>query len=105
MSETQGQYVIVRSANAGVFAGTLANGGRIGDGTDHATVTLTGARRLWYWDGAASLSQLAVDGTFKPAKCRFPAEVPDAEILGVCELLAVTDKARDSIAAVPVWQA
>ena len=105
MSETQGQYVIVRSVNAGVFAGTLANGGQIGDGTDHSTVTLTDARRLWYWDGAASLSQLAVDGTSKPSTCKFPVEVPVAEIIGVCELLAVTDKARQSIAAVPVWQA
>ena len=105
MSETQGQYVIVRSVNAGVFAGTLADGGQLGDGTDHATVTLTGMRRLWYWDGAASLSQLAVDGTSKPANCKFPAEVPAAEIHDVCELLTVTDKARQSIAAVPVWQA
>ncbi len=99
----EGQYVIARSVNAGVFAGTLA--GKIGDGTDHRQVTLTGARRLWYWTGAASLSQLAVSGTSNPGNCKFPVEVSAVELTEVCELLAVTEQARASIAAVPVWSA
>lgn len=98
------QYVIVRTRDAGVFAGTL-----------HAPVTeitapmpdsliLTNARRIWYWDGAASLSQLAVDGTSKPGNCKFPAPVKVA-LNGVIEVLAVTRAARESIEAVPVWSA
>ena len=39
----KGDYVIVRTCSAGVFAGTLAS--RIGQ-----EVTLKNARRLWYWD-------------------------------------------------------
>ena len=54
-----GKKVIVRGDRSGVFFGTLAErSGR--------EVKLTGCRRLWYWDGAASLSQLAVDGTGHP---------------------------------------
>lgn len=98
-----GQYVIVRSSEAGVFAGELADNGQLGDVTDRTSVTLNNARRLWYWDGAASLSQLAVTGVSKPRSCKFPVEVPVATINGVCELLAVTDDARKSIAEVPVW--
>lgn len=30
-------------------------------------------RRIWYWEGANTLSQLAVDGTQLPDKCKFTA--------------------------------
>lgn len=93
-----GDYVLVRTTSAGVFAGTLA-------AREGQEVTLTSARRIWYWDGAASLSQLAVDGTSKPAGCRFPREVPEVLLLEAIEILPVSDKARASIAEVPVWSA
>lgn len=105
MTETAGQYVIARSASAGVFAGHLPAGQHLGDGTARASVTLTSARRLWYWDGAATLSELAEVGTSKPGTCKFPVPVAVAELMEVCEVLAVTDAARASIAAVPVWSA
>lgn len=91
------KYVIARTYSAGVFAGSL-------ESRNGQEVVLTDARRLWYWDGAASLSQLAVDGTSKPKTCKFPVAVPRVELLQVIEILDVTDKARASIEAVPVWQ-
>ena len=46
--------VIIRGDRSGVEFGTLiAQNGQ--------EVILHNARRLWYWDGAASLSQLAKD--------------------------------------------
>lgn len=51
-----GKKVIVRGDRSGVFFGTL----RERNGQE---VVLADCRRLWYWDGAASISQLAVDGT------------------------------------------
>ena len=100
-----GQYVIVRSVNAGVFAGFLAapvTG--LGDGTPLSSVTLTDARRIWYWDGASSLSQLAEEGVSKPGNCKFPVAVGMVVLMEVCEVLAVTAAAQASIAAVPVWE-
>ena len=94
----KGKYVIVRTYSAGVFAGTLVS--RKGQ-----EVVLKDARRLWYWKGAASLSQLAVDGVSCPAECKFPVAVPRVELLQVVEILDVTPKARASIAAVPIWTA
>mgnify|MGYP000896171664 FL=1 len=89
-------YVIVRTYSAGVFAGELvARNGR--------EVELSNARRLWYWDGAASLSQLAVDGVSKPQNCKFPVAVPRVLLLEAIEILDVTEKARVSIEGVPVW--
>ena len=89
-------YKIVRTYSAGVFAGNLVS--RKGQ-----EVVLLNARRLWYWDGAASLSQLAVDGTSKPENCKFPVAVSRVELLQVIEILDVTKKAQTSIAGVSVW--
>jgi hypothetical protein len=93
----QMKYVIVRTYSAGVFAGWLqSRKGR--------EVVLTKARRLWYWDGAASLSQLAMEGVKAPHNCKFPCEVDRVELLEAIEILDVTPAARKNIAAVPVWQ-
>jgi len=91
------KYVIVRTYSAGVFAGFLKQ--RKGK-----EAVLQNARRLWYWDGAASLSQLAVDGVSKPENCKFPVEVSLITLTEVIEILDVTEKARKSIAGVVVWQ-
>lgn len=91
------EYVIVRTYSAGVFAGYLKE--RIGK-----EGTLLNARRIWYWDGAASLSQLATDGTSKPSNCKFPAEVPSVTLTEIIEILSVSEKAKKSIEEVKVWK-
>lgn len=91
------RYCMVRTQNAGVFAGTVKS--RYG-----GEVVLTGARRIWYWDGAASLSQLATTGTSKPEKCKFPCEVDEVLLLETIEIIPITEIAAESIASVPVWQ-
>ena len=93
----KGDYIICRTDSAGVFAGTLVS--RKGQ-----EVELKQARRLWYWDGAASLSQLAMEGVKKPENCKFPCEVSSVVLLNAIELLPVTKKARTSIAQVAIWQ-
>lgn len=92
-----GSYCIVRTYSAGVFAGTLKS-------RDGKEVVLTKARRLWYWKGAASLSQLAIDGVSAPKECKFPAEVDEVTLTEAIEILSVTDKARESIASVKNWE-
>ena len=94
------RYVMVRTYSMGVFAGEL-------DPASTETVkVLTNARRIWYWSGAASLSQLATDGTSNPKDCKFPCEVSRVELTSPTgfEILDITDKARESIAGVPVWK-
>ena len=90
-------YVICRTYSAGVFAGSL----KFRNGQE---VTLLQARRLYYWDGAATLSQLSLDGVSKPKNCRFPPEVPSVILLQVIEILQCTKKAQASIAEVAVWK-
>jgi len=92
------QYVIIRTKSAGVFAGHLKSK----NGTE---ATLTKVRRIWYWDGAASLSQLAVEGVSKPQNCKFPIEVPEIDLTEVIETISVTPQAQKSIASVKIWKA
>lgn len=49
-------YKMLRTQSAGVFVGYL----KFRNGKE---ATLLHARRIWYWAGAASLSQLAEHGT------------------------------------------
>lgn len=90
-------YVIIRADRAGVFAGNLKSR----KGTE---VELTNARRLWYWSGASSLSQLAIDGTKSPMNCKFPAALAQITVLGVIEVIPTTEQAEQSIKAVEVWK-
>ena len=92
----KGDYIICRTYSAGVFAGTLVS--RKGQ-----EVELKQARRLWYWDGAASLSQLAMEGVKRPENCKFPCEVSSVVLLNAIELLPVTNQAKTSIAQVAIW--
>ena len=92
------KYVIVRTFSAGVFAGFL-------ESRNGKEVVMRQARRIWYWDGAASLSQLAMEGTKKPENCKFPCEVDRVELLEAIEILDVTPQAKKSIASVPIWSA
>jgi hypothetical protein len=92
-----GKYVIVRTYSAGVHAGTLTR-------KNDKEVQLVNSRRIWYWDGAASLSQLAQSGTSKPENCKFPEPVDVIELTEAIEIIAVTPYAQKLIEDVPVWQ-
>ena len=90
-------YVIVRTYSAGVFAGYLES--RTGK-----EVVMRHARRIWYWEGAASLSQLATDGTSKPQSCKFPCAVEKVELTEAIEVLQCTEIAKKSIIEVKIWK-
>ena len=90
-------YCIVRTYSAGVFAGNLHS--RDGD-----EAVVKNARRLWYWSGASSLSQLAMEGVSNPGECKFPCEVSEVTLLKVIEIIPCTEKARKSISEVIVWK-
>lgn len=91
------KYCIIRCDRAGVFAGIVKeHNGR--------EVTLTDARRLWYWSGAASLSQLAVEGTKNPHSCKFTMVMPEIALLEAIEIIPCTPEAEASIREVKVWK-
>ncbi|CEG60978.1 DUF6948 domain-containing protein [Legionella micdadei] len=91
------EWVIVRTYSAGVFFGQI-------ESRDGQEVVLKNARRLWYWDGAASLSQLAMEGVKRPQNCKFPCAVDRIELLEAIEIINTTVQAKKSIDEVPIWK-
>ena len=96
MADSNQKYII-RCDRAGVFYAEIKE--RRGSEAD-----LGNARRLWYWDGAASLSQLATEGVTAPQNCKFTVTVPAMTVLGVIEVIPCTEAAVKSIDGVAVWK-
>lgn len=96
-TENDMEYVICRTRSAGVFAGFIKS-------RNGKECVLINARRIWYWDGAASLSQLAMEGTSKPQNCKFPCAVNEVLLTEVIEMDICTEKAYKSISEVPIWK-
>lgn len=91
------RYYIIRADRAGVFAGNINE-------RNGSEVTLTNARRLWYWSGAATLSQMAMEGVKRPEECKFTMPVNEITILGVIEIIPCTSEAEKSIKEVEEWK-
>lgn len=91
------EYIICRTYSAGVFAGYLQE-------RNGQEVILRKARRLWYWSGAASLSQLAMEGVKKTDECKFPCEVDKVELMQAIEIISATKEAQESINNVKIWE-
>lgn len=94
------KFYIVRTFSAGVWFGNIKK-------LNENSVILTNARRLWYWSGAASLSQLAVEGTKKPNDCKFTLTITDEEgvyLPQIIEVLPCTVDAVENIKQVKEWK-
>ena len=96
MKDLMNKKVIVRGDRSGVFFGTITK-------KDGQEVTLKDCRRLWYWSGAASISQIATDGVSHPGNCKFTVTVEKIVILDAIEIIPCTDKAIANIEGVKKW--
>ena len=99
MTDYTGKKVIVRATNAGVFFGTLAEHDKV-DGV----VELHQCRRLWYWSGAASISQLAIEGVKDVNNSKFTQVLDSIQIAEMIEVIPCTKIAIKNIEGVPVWK-
>lgn len=93
----ENQKCIIRCARAGVFFAEV-------EAMEGQTAKLKNCRRLWYWDGAASLSQMAVSGVTAPRNCKFTVTVPTMTVLEVIEVIPCTPEAAACIEAVAEWK-
>lgn len=97
MKINENQYYIVRADRAGVFFGKIKE-------SSHVEVTMTDVRKLWYWDGACAVEQLALEGTTKPRNCKFTVVIPEMAIADPIQIIPCTEKAVNSISGVAVWK-
>ncbi len=92
-----GKYCVIRGRGFGAFAGTV-------EAVDDTCVLVKNARRLWYWDGAASLSQLAAEGVKKPGTCKFAMAVESIVLRDWVEIIPTTERAATIIQGVMEWK-
>ena len=97
MSKYVGKKVIVRTDRAGVFYGELVE-------QKEKSVVMKNVRKLWYWEGACAVEELAQNGVAKPAECKFTVTVPDMEVNQWIQILPCTEKAQKSIEGVKSWK-
>lgn len=98
MNELTGKYVIVRTVNAGVHVGVLKSISAYG------IVELTESRRIRYWKGAASLSQIGIDGIRDKVESQVAMELPTIAIREWIEIIPCTPEAEDDLRNFPVWK-
>ena len=96
-----GKKVIIRSYGAGVFFGTL---NEVEKCEDKYTVELLDCRRVWSWNGACSITQLAVEGVKYPDDCKFTVTESSIIVTSVIELHECEQSAIESIESVKEWK-
>lgn len=92
---TATQKYIIRCDRAGVFYAEIAE--RRGDEAD-----LLNARRVHSWQGAASCSQMALDGVSSGSNVSMA--VPSMTVLGVIEVILCSEKATVVFDALKEWK-
>lgn len=98
MSQFIGKKVLIRSYASGVHFGTLESEDFTQAGK---VVRLSNSRRIHYWEGAASLSQVAVDGINAG---RVAVTLPIIEVVNVIETIPLSDSAIFNLENQPVWK-
>ena len=91
------QKFIVRCDRAGVFYGEI-------EGKNGQEIKMRNVRCLWYWEGAATLLQLAAEGTTKPKECKFTMMIDSLVVLDAIEIIPCTAEAIESIESVSEWK-
>lgn len=97
IESVKGKYCVIRGRGFGVFAGTVKE-------VDDTCVLVENARRLWYWDGAASVSQIAMEGVTAPQNCKFSMAVDSIVLRDWIEIIPTTAAAQKVVKEVKVWK-
>ena len=88
--------VIIRSNNAGVFFGTLS-------AVHGNSVELLNMRRIHYWSGANSITDIALGGIQNKESSRVTDFIEKAIISEVIEIIICTQRSIKDLEEFPVW--
>ena len=95
-SELIGKKIIARIERSGVFHGTL-------DHIDNDIMRLKNARRIYYWNGALSVTDMAAKG-ITGGKVTIPVSTVEFMSDKVVELNECSDDATKSIETIKPWK-
>lgn len=92
------KYCVIRTYSAGVHIGYVEEFGT----KQPQYAKLVKSRRLHYWDGAASLSQVALDGVNDSS--RIALELPEIELTDVIEVIPCSEKSAEFFKGAKIWK-
>lgn len=92
-----GKHVIVRSNLAGVFFGILK-------AKNKNELTLSKARKFYYFSGANTVEDLATQGAKNKENCKLTVEVEEIQLFDYCQILPCTKEAIVQNQSIPVWK-
>lgn len=90
---------IVRCNNAGVFFGTVKETSKDANGIN---VLMSNVRKIWYWDGACAVEQLAVSGCNNDSKLTIVVE--EMEVMSAVQIIPCTDEAIRNLEGHKEWK-
>ena len=99
LEKLKGKYCVIRGDRSGVFAGNIVD-----TSEDGKMVELTNCRRLRYWDGACSISEIAKSGVTRPEDCKFTVTIDELLLTDVIEIIPATLEAEKCIKGVREWK-
>lgn len=92
------KYCVIRTYSAGVHIGYVKEFGV----KQPQHVKLINSRRLHYWNGAASLSQVAIEGVDNTS--RIAITLPEIELTDVIEVIPCSEKAAEFFKGAKEWK-
>ncbi|MBL0317152.1 MAG: hypothetical protein IPP69_15845 [Flavobacteriales bacterium] len=96
---TPNQFYIIRADKAGVFLAKI-------ESIEGDTIVCNSLRRLYYWEGALDVTQIAAHGVDRPQSCKFSTQLAITDkstIFNAIEFHPASDKAIESINSVKEW--
>ena len=90
-------YSIIRSDRFGVYFAEVKS-------QTEKTIVLQNARNIHYWDGAASVLQLATDPTKLKPNTRITVSVDTLSITDTVMVIPCTEIAEKFLKEFPVWK-
>jgi len=92
------KYCVIRTYSAGVHIGFVEEFGT----KQPQYAKLLKSRRLHYWNDAASLSQVAMDGVGETS--RIAMELPEIELTDVIEVIPCSEEAAEFFQRAKAWK-
>lgn len=93
------QFYIIRAEKAGVFMAKI-------ESIENGTAVCNSLRRLYYWNGALDVTQIAANGVSRPQDCKFSVQMTESDkstIFNLIEFHPASDKALKSIQSIKEW--
>ena len=91
-------WVIVRTYSAGVHFGRLKN-------LKGKKCVLTDSRRIWYWSGAASISEIAVSGIKNLDESKIAVPLKEIYLSEAIEVIPCSPESEKCLREAPAWSA